>query len=184
MPDETSLQRLISEAKSNPEFFYRLVWDTERAVEEVDYLSPAQKESILAVQPEDLVVGLASNPGKAALVSREAFEEFDLSAVCGASCGASCGGSCAASCAGSCGGSCGGSCCGGVLAGVVAAAEPHRRQCKSRNWRRGGDLDRGSDELGGILRDAAPGTAPPSTPDEQSARRDNDDPAARPAGRR
>lgn len=125
MPDETSLQRLISEARSNPEFFYRLVWDTERAVEEVDYLSPAQKESILAVQPEDLVVGLASNPGKAALVSREAFEEFDLSAVCGASCGASCGGSCAASCAGSCGGSCGGSCessCAGTCGGSCGAS--------------------------------------------------------------
>lgn len=110
MPEETGLQRLILDAKNDPEFFHRLVWDTGETVQQLDYLTDVQKESILAVQPEDLVVGLASNPVKTGALTREAFSELDLVSVCGASCGASCGGSCGASCAGSCAGSCGMSC--------------------------------------------------------------------------
>jgi hypothetical protein len=113
----------MADAKEDPRFFHRLIWNTEEAVADLDYLTPAQKESILAVQPEDLIVGLACNPAKAVIIAADAFEE--IAGVCGASCGASCGGSCAATCAGSCAGSCGGSCessCGATCGASCGAS--------------------------------------------------------------
>jgi hypothetical protein len=118
--EETSLQRLMREAREDPQFFYDLVWNTESAISRIDYLSDAQKEAVLSVQPEDLVVGLAAAPIRQVVEIRHVEgEEF-----CGASCGVSCGGSCSATCGASCGGSCGASCdgsCAGSCGGSCGA---------------------------------------------------------------
>lgn len=99
------LQRLVRDARENPQFFHDLVWNTDRTVTGLEYLSAREKASILAVDPASLIGGVGGQ------VEVE---------VCGASCGGSCGGSCAASCGGSCGASCGGSCensCAGTCGG-------------------------------------------------------------------
>lgn len=118
--ETTGLQRLMREAKADPRFFYDLVWNTDEAVERVDYLSDAQKAALRGVQPEDLVVGLATSE-----VAVRAIDPFELSELCGLSCAASCGGSCASTCGGSCGASCGGSCqssCGASCGGSCGAS--------------------------------------------------------------
>ena len=118
-PETTGRQRLIAEAKDDPQFFRDLVWDTDAVIDRVDYLTDGQKAALRAVQPEDLVVGLVAHRELTVL------DPFDLTTVCGASCGASCAGSCASTCFGSCGGSCGGSCessCGATCGGSCGAS--------------------------------------------------------------
>ncbi len=101
--------KLIEEARDNPQFFHDLVWNTEKTITAIDYLTRQEKASILAIDPESVVVGLVAGAR-----SRLTIE------ACGVSCGGSCGGTCAASCVGSCAASCGGSCensCGGTCGG-------------------------------------------------------------------
>jgi hypothetical protein len=101
--------KLIKEARGNAQFFHDLVWNTEKTITSLDYLTRLEKARILAVNPESVVSGLVTGGLGTSPVE-----------VCGASCGGSCGGTCAASCVGSCGGSCGGSCdnsCGGTCGG-------------------------------------------------------------------
>lgn len=93
------LQRLVKQAKSDPQFFHDLIWNTESALGSVGYLSRLEKAAILAIRPEDLVVGLASG-----------LAGGTIAANCGGTCGASCGGSCGASCGGSCTVTCAASC--------------------------------------------------------------------------
>lgn len=113
-PRQKGLDRLVEEARRDPQFFHDLIFNTETVIERLDYLSRQEKAGILAVDPDSLVIGIAGSirPGGEA-------------AVCGASCGGSCGGTCAASCAGSCGASCGGSCqnsCAGTCGGSCGAS--------------------------------------------------------------
>jgi len=108
------LDRLVREAREDPQFFHDLIYNTESVIDRLDYLSREEKAGILVTDPDSLVVGIAGKlrPGG------------DIE-VCGASCGGSCGGTCAASCAGSCGASCGGSCqnsCGGTCGGSCGAS--------------------------------------------------------------
>jgi hypothetical protein len=113
VPRDDGVERLIKEARESPDFFHNLVWDTEKAILNIDYLSRREKAAILATDPANLIAGLASGVG---VVDPE---------VCGASCGATCAGSCAASCAGSCGGTCAGSCqssCGATCGGSCGAS--------------------------------------------------------------
>jgi len=91
-----AMERLVKQAKSDAQFFHNLIWNTEKALDSLDYLTRQEKASILAINPEDLVVGLAT--GK--------LIDPGIVATCGISCGASCGGSCGGTCGGSCGGSC------------------------------------------------------------------------------
>lgn len=108
------ISKLIEESRKSPEFFHGLVWDTERVIASIDYLSRQEKAAILAVDPESLVVGLVSGGRGNSPIE-----------VCGVSCGGSCGGTCAASCVGSCGASCGGSCqnsCGGTCGGSCGSS--------------------------------------------------------------
>ncbi len=91
-----SLATLISKARSDAKFFHDLIWNTESALKEIDYLSREEKASLIRFSPEDLIVGLATGrlvPG-------------DSVATCGATCGGSCGGSCGVTCGSSCAGSC------------------------------------------------------------------------------
>lgn len=54
------LAQLIRKAKGDPQFFHSLVWDTERTLGSVDFLSREEKAAIMRINPEDLVVALAS----------------------------------------------------------------------------------------------------------------------------
>jgi hypothetical protein len=92
------VQRLVKQAKDDPKFFHDLIWKTEETLVSLTFLSRAEKSAILAIKPEDLVVGLATGGVGA------------IAAACGATCGASCGASCGATCGGSCGGSCSATC--------------------------------------------------------------------------
>lgn len=54
------MAELIRKAKEDPEFFYSLVWETEKALGSADFLSREEKAAIMRVRPEDLVIGLAT----------------------------------------------------------------------------------------------------------------------------
>lgn len=95
-----TLERLIKQAKTDSQFFHDLVWDTEKVLGSVSYLSRGEKAAILAISPEDLVAGLATGRLGGGAPAAE----------CGGTCGASCGGSCGASCGGSCTVTCAASC--------------------------------------------------------------------------
>ena len=87
---------LVKRAKEDPEFFHALVWDTEKSLDSVEFLTRGEKAAIMRIDPEDLVVGLAT--GDFGAVSNAQ----DCGGSCGVSCGASCGISCGVSCATSC----------------------------------------------------------------------------------
>ena len=94
------LATLIQKAREDAAFFHKLIWDTEAVVAGLDYLSREEKASLVGINPEDLVAGLATgNIGVRTEV-----------AACGATCAGSCGGSCGVTCSASCAGSCGVSC--------------------------------------------------------------------------
>jgi hypothetical protein len=105
---------LVREARQDSQFFHDLIYNTESVIGKLDYLSRQEKASILAIDPDSLVIGVA---GK--------FRPGGDVEVCGVSCAGSCGGTCAASCAGSCGASCGASCqnsCAGTCGGSCGAS--------------------------------------------------------------
>ena len=95
-----AIDRLVQQASKDVKFFHDLIWNTEKALDSLDYLTRQEKASILAINPENLVVGLATgtliDPG--------------IVATCGATCGGSCGGSCGVSCSSTCAASCTASC--------------------------------------------------------------------------
>jgi hypothetical protein len=108
------IKKLIHETRANAQFFHDLVWDTEKTIAQIDYLTRQEKANILSLKPENVIVGLVG-----------AGRGVTPIEVCGVSCGGSCGGTCAASCAGSCGASCGGSCensCAGTCGGSCGAS--------------------------------------------------------------
>jgi hypothetical protein len=95
---EHGISLLIERAKKDSKFFHDLVWNTEASLSSLDFLSRSEKAALLAISPEDLIVGLANGfkGGSAAACG----------GTCGASCGASCGGSCGGSCTVTCAASC------------------------------------------------------------------------------
>ena len=64
---DKGIHRLIEEARKNPQFFHDLVFDTEKVLAQIDYLSRLEKAAILAVDPDRFVAGLVNsgvlNPG-------------------------------------------------------------------------------------------------------------------------
>lgn len=120
-PENEGMSQLVKKAKEDPKFFHELIWHTEKTLSSLDFLTRSEKASLLAVKPEDLVVGLASGFGGGPV------------ADCGGTCGASCGGSCGASCGGSCTVTCAASCpATGVIPDpgqeVINPAETHTAQ--------------------------------------------------------
>jgi hypothetical protein len=105
---DNGIRKLIEEARKNPEFLHDLVFDTEKVLTQIDYLSRVEKAAILAVDPDRFVAGL---------VIGGVFNPGGPVEGCGISCWGSCGGmSCGDTCTGTCGGTCLGSCdesCGG-----------------------------------------------------------------------
>ena len=95
----SGVSKLIDRAKNDSDFFHSLIFDTERVLASIDFLSEEERKAILSVKPEDLIVGLASGGMK-----------DEVAAECGGTCGASCGATCGASCGGSCTVTCAASC--------------------------------------------------------------------------
>ena len=87
------LDRLVEQAGNDPEFFHRLIFNTEEVLGELDYLSRAERGALVAIEPNDVVAGLLGlfrNPGGGL-------------AVCGHSCEDSCDNTCGeGSCFGTC----------------------------------------------------------------------------------
>lgn len=102
---EDAIKKLIERAQKDAEFFHKLVFEPESALAEVDDLDRRTKGRIVAVDPKNLVAGLAG-----ALVNLD-----DSVAACGSSChdscDATCDGSCGATCATSCDRTCGSRSC-------------------------------------------------------------------------
>jgi hypothetical protein len=47
-------------AKEDPKFFHSLVWDTEKVLGSIDFLSREERAAIMRTSPEHLVVALAT----------------------------------------------------------------------------------------------------------------------------
>lgn len=108
--DEVSgVERLLQEAREDATFFHELVFNAEEVIGRLDYLTRAEKASIVALDPADLVAGLAGH-----ILTPDGL-------VSG--CGSSCGDSCNYTCVGSCGHTCSSSCdttCGAKSCGVTS----------------------------------------------------------------
>ena len=85
------MAELIHKAKEDPEFFHSLVWDTEKVLGSIDFLSREEKAAIMRTSPEDLVVGLVTGR----------FDTGAMAAHCGASCGETCSATCGPTCSAS-----------------------------------------------------------------------------------
>lgn len=103
--DPNAFQRLVEKAKTDPEFFHALVFDTENALSKLDFLGRQEKGALLSISPEHILatmVGELTSCGGSYTCSC-------TSGTCG---GVTCGGStCDVTCSGdSCGNTCGNSC--------------------------------------------------------------------------
>lgn len=56
--DERDFEALVAKAKEDRQFFHDLVFDTERAIDGLDFLSGDDKERILGVTPGDVLKGI------------------------------------------------------------------------------------------------------------------------------
>jgi hypothetical protein len=93
------LERLLSDTKADPTLLKDLMFEPEKALAKLDYLSRSQKAALLAIDPEKLLSG-AIGAGAGA----------ETTMACGGSCGNSCAGTCTGSCGGTCSDSCRGTC--------------------------------------------------------------------------
>ncbi len=96
------LEKLIEKTKNDPQFFHDLIWDTEKVLSTTDFLTRQEKAAFLAINPENLIVGLATG----SFGGRISDHHNNCGASGGDSCGASCGGSCGVSCEASCATTC------------------------------------------------------------------------------
>jgi hypothetical protein len=107
------LDRLIEEARKDPQFFHDLVFKPEAVIARLDYLDRREKGMIVGIAPEDVIAGLAGlfvNPGGTV-------------AECGGTCGS---GSCTNTCDSSCGDTCRSSCdstCGSASCGKTSSRD-------------------------------------------------------------
>ncbi len=123
--DEGATTQLVKRATKDPEFFHKLVFSTEEAIAELDFLTREQKSRLLALNPQSVVASLISGrldiPGLAAC--GDSCEGSCVATCLDDSCGSTCGSdscintctssSCSeATCLSSCGSTCGGDSCG------------------------------------------------------------------------
>ncbi len=92
---------LMERARKDPRFFHQLVFDPEKTLAKVPFLSRQAKARLLAIRPENviqLIIGKGSTCG----------DPTCGSGSCGTTCGAlSCDQTCASSCGPTCASSCG-----------------------------------------------------------------------------
>jgi hypothetical protein len=98
---QDALARLVEQARRDPQFFHNLVFDPDRVIAKLDYLSRESKAALVALDPARVIGGLAR-----------------LAKDCGVTCGGSscedtcgsvsCNHTCTDSCTNTCKNSCGG----------------------------------------------------------------------------
>jgi hypothetical protein len=98
LPRTEALQRLVADAREDPQLFHALVFEPESALAKLPYLDRREKGAIVSLRPEDVIAGLAGLIVGAG----------GLAAVCTYSCHDSCDDTCGE---GSCLGTCIGSSC-------------------------------------------------------------------------
>lgn len=53
--DPKALQKLVTQAQHDPQFFHALVFDTERVLKQLDYLERDTQAAIAAISPEEVI---------------------------------------------------------------------------------------------------------------------------------
>lgn len=66
--DPKTLQKLVEQARNDPQFFHALVFDTESVLKQIDYLDRAAKAALVAISPEEVIATIA---GARSLVSAQ-----------------------------------------------------------------------------------------------------------------
>ena len=90
------METLFERAQNDPQFFHDLVWNTEKVLPSLDYLTRKEKASLLAMEPEELLQQLTATRIPITVGA-------DGGDTCtGFTCGGTCTGSCTVSCTGSC----------------------------------------------------------------------------------
>lgn len=102
------LERLVGRAREDPAFFHALVFEPERALDELGYLDRRQKGSIISIRPEQVIAGIVGAGGL-----RGGGEVGICGHTCEDSCDSTCGsGSCFGTClSGTCDFTCGARSC-------------------------------------------------------------------------
>jgi hypothetical protein len=91
--ERETLERLVEEARNDPELFHALVFNPEETISKLDYINRREKAMIVALNPEDIIAGMVG----------QIRGPKDQLAVCGYSCENSCDSTCGS---GSCFGTC------------------------------------------------------------------------------
>ena len=85
--ESEAMKQLIEKAKKNPKFFHTLVFDPEKALDELGLVDRKSKAALFAIDPEQFLTQLLSPA------------PLDCAPTCSDSCGFTCGqGSCGVTC--------------------------------------------------------------------------------------
>ena len=57
--DPEALQRLVEEAREDPQFFHALVFDTESVLKQIDYLDRSTKAALVGISPEEAIAAIS-----------------------------------------------------------------------------------------------------------------------------
>jgi hypothetical protein len=69
--ERNALQKLVDQARKDPQFLHSLVFETETVLSQVDYLDRATKAALVRISPEEAIESLAGSR-----VAAEAAEEY------------------------------------------------------------------------------------------------------------
>ena len=95
------LARLVEQAKKDPKFFHDLVFDPEKVLSKVNYLSRKSKATLIAINPENLIqslVGIRLNWCGDPTCGDDSCINTCGAHSCDSTCTSSCGGTCKWSC--------------------------------------------------------------------------------------
>ena len=73
-----NIERLVKQAKEDPQFFHDLVFDPEKTISKIDFLNGGAKGNLFAITPEDAIKRIISGKDK------------NTSLKCQYTCGGSC----------------------------------------------------------------------------------------------
>jgi len=127
-PKKEGLEKLLEQAKKDPQFLHNLIFNSEEAITKLDYLTKDQKASLIAISPETIFAGLTG------------LNRFGPLEVCGDSCTDSCGntcgsGSCFGTCYSSCDNTCGARSCDITTSITARIGEDYYRSFDTLNQR-------------------------------------------------
>ncbi|MGI4871135.1 MAG: hypothetical protein ACRYFX_08150 [Janthinobacterium lividum] len=89
-PDPQRMETLYDRAQSDPQFFHDLIWNTEKLLPALDFLTRQEKAALLAMEPEELLQRITS--GRSTITGPA--DALDCGASCTVTCTMSCGATC------------------------------------------------------------------------------------------